>query len=55
MGLSEDRGRPIASIASIAAHEMGHIFRMNHDDGRECFLRVCHVFVVHWEATLIGT
>ena len=32
MGLTEDRGRSVESTGAIAAHELGHIFNMNHDD-----------------------
>ena len=35
MGLSQDGGRTLSSVGSTAAHELGHIFRMNHDDERE--------------------
>ena len=34
-GLTQDTGASTAIVSSIAAHEMGHIFNMNHDDGRE--------------------
>ena len=35
VGLSQDGARSLESIGSTAAHELGHIFNMNHDDGRE--------------------
>ena len=31
VGLTEDGSRNLASTASTAAHELGHIFNMNHD------------------------
>lgn len=31
VGLTQDGGRSLASTASTAAHELGHIFNMNHD------------------------
>lgn len=31
VGLTEDGGRNLVSTASTAAHELGHIFNMNHD------------------------
>ena len=34
LGLTEDGGtRPLASVISIASHEVGHNFNMRHDDG----------------------
>lgn len=32
-GLTQDGGRNLNSVGSTAAHELGHIFSMNHDDG----------------------
>ena len=32
VGITQDGGRSIDSTASTAAHELGHIFNMNHDD-----------------------
>ena len=32
VGLTEDRGRSVESTGAIAAHELGHIFNMEHDD-----------------------
>lgn len=34
-GLTQDTGSSIAYVAYIAAHELGHIFNMEHDDGRK--------------------
>lgn len=34
-GLTQDTGGSVASVASIAAHELGHNLNMRHDDGRE--------------------
>ena len=34
-GLTQDTGSSVASVASTAAHELGHIFNMGHDDGRK--------------------
>ena len=31
VGLTQDGGRNLASTASTVAHELGHIFNMNHD------------------------
>ena len=31
-GLTQDTGASTESVASTVAHEMGHIFNMNHDD-----------------------
>lgn len=33
--LTQDTGSSVASVASTAAHELGHIFNMAHDDGRK--------------------
>ena len=34
-GLTQDTGASTESVASTVAHEMGHIFNMNHDDERK--------------------
>ena len=31
VGVTQDGGRSPASVASTAAHELGHIFNMGHD------------------------
>ena len=31
VGVTQDGGRSLSSVASTAAHEMGHIFNMGHD------------------------
>ena len=31
VGVTQDGGHSLSSVASIAAHELGHIFNMNHD------------------------
>ena len=31
VGLTEDGGRSLTSTASVVAHELGHIFNMQHD------------------------
>ena len=31
LGFTQDGGRSLSSVSSIAAHELGHIFNMNHD------------------------
>ena len=33
-GLSQDGGRSTDGVAATAAHELGHILNMDHDDGR---------------------
>lgn len=35
VGLSQDGGRRLQGVGSTVAHELGHIFNMNHDDGRK--------------------
>lgn len=36
VGLTQDGGRgSVVGVASTAAHELGHIFNMQHDDGRK--------------------
>ena len=32
VGLTQDGGRSLTSVVSTAAHELGHIFDMNHYD-----------------------
>ena len=34
VGLSQDRRSGVDSVGSTAAHELGHIFNMAHDDGQ---------------------
>ena len=34
-GITQDAGSSVEHAASIAAHEMGHIFNMEHDNGRK--------------------
>ena len=34
-GLAQDTGSSVAYLASIAAHELGHILNMDHDNGRK--------------------
>ena len=34
-GLVQDTGSSVAFLASTAAHELGHILKMDHDDGRK--------------------
>lgn len=33
IGFTQDGGRSLADTISTAAHELGHIFNMNHDEG----------------------
>lgn len=33
VGFTEDGGRTRPQVFAIAAHELGHIFNMDHDDG----------------------
>ena len=37
IGLVQDTRRSVESTGGITAHELGHIFNMNHDDDSECF------------------
>ena len=39
-GLTQDTGTSVASVSSTAAHELGHIFNMNHDDAPSEFISV---------------
>ena len=34
--VTQDTGSSVASVGATAAHELGHIFDMVHDDGRKC-------------------
>ena len=34
VGLTQDGGRSLTSVIITAAHELGHIFNMQHDDGK---------------------
>ena len=34
-GLVQDTGSSVAFLASTAAHELGHILNMDHDNGRK--------------------
>ena len=36
VGVTQDGGRSLSSVASTAAHELGHVFNMNHDGRTEC-------------------
>ncbi len=38
VGLTQDGGRSVASVASTAAHELGHILNMAHDDAPSKYL-----------------
>ena len=39
VGVTQDRGRAISSVGVTAAHELGHIFNMGHDDdGSEWYI-----------------
>jgi predicted Zn-dependent protease len=31
VGVTQDGGRSLSSVATTAAHELGHVFNMNHD------------------------
>ena len=31
VGVTQDGGRSLSSVAATAAHELGHVFNMNHD------------------------
>ena len=35
VGLTQDRQAPASRVAITASHELGHIFNMDHDDGRK--------------------
>ena len=43
IGVTQDRGRAINSLGATAAHELGHILNMNHDDGSKCDIFICIV------------
>ena len=32
VGITQDRGAPLERVGGTAAHELGHIFGMTHDD-----------------------
>ena len=34
-GLTQDTGSSVAHVATTAAHELGHIFNMRHDNRRK--------------------
>lgn len=33
-GVAQDGGAPLDRITTLAAHELGHVFNMRHDDGK---------------------
>ena len=41
VGLSQDRRSGVDSVGSTAAHELGHIFNMAHDDGQSEHMILC--------------
>ena len=43
IGLSQDGGGSLEGVSSTVAHELGHIFNMNHDDGREYSATCVHL------------
>ena len=34
-GVTQDGGRSLNDVVTTAAHELGHTFNMNHDDGKQ--------------------
>lgn len=38
VGLSQDGGRSLSNVVATAAHELGHIFNMKHDDGNDLIM-----------------
>ena len=44
MGVTQDTGHSEASVGAIAAHELGHMLNMEHDDsGESGFMYMCVV------------
>lgn len=40
VGVTQDGSAALDTVTAIAAHELGHIFNMDHDDG-EILIRQC--------------
>lgn len=38
IGVNQDRHRTIAVIGQVVAHELGHIFNMEHDDSSNVYI-----------------
>ena len=43
VGLSQDGRMSVEGVGSIAAHELGHLFNMEHDDGRAFSSCTCNI------------
>ena len=51
-GVTQDGGRSLDSVISTAAHELGHIFNMLHDDGMLLLNCVCCTSAIATKCTI---
>ena len=47
IGLTQDGGGALNSVGAIAAHELGHIFNMNHDNSSKYIYLYLKCSVMH--------